>query len=75
MHGGNIWNKLPLDIFPPKTKLLLYKTYVRPVLEYATCVFSSHLTAGQEQMLEDVQRQALLACLNAYRHTSHTKLL
>ncbi len=45
------------------------------MLEYATCVFGSHLTAGQEQMLEDVQRQALLACLNAYRHTSHTKLL
>ncbi len=41
------------EFFPPKIKSILYKIYIRPALEYATCVFSSHVTADKEQMLED----------------------
>jgi hypothetical protein len=58
-----------------KTKLFIYRCYIRPKLEYATCVFGCNLTKGQIDSLEDIQRQALLSAVNAYRHTSHNKLL
>ena len=58
-----------------KTKLSIYKTYLRPKMEYATSIFDGNLTKNQIDNLENIQRQALLCALNAYKHTSHDKLL
>ena len=58
-----------------KTKLFIYKTYIRPKMEYATSVFDGNLNKTQIEYLENVQRQALLCITRAYRHTSHDKLL
>ena len=58
-----------------KTKLFLYKSYIRPLLEYNTCLYDGNLTKGQSDALEATQRQALLCATNAYRHTSHERLL
>jgi hypothetical protein len=48
-HTFNFWNK--------ESFLLLYKSMVRPILEYASCVWSPHLIQDQDQ-LERVQRRA-----------------
>ncbi len=61
--------------FSRKTKLIIYKTYLRPLLEYATSVYSCHMNVCQTNAIEDIQRQALIACVDAYKHTSHSKLL
>ena len=61
--------------FNKKVKLSVYKTYIRPILEYGNPIFNSNLTKGQSERLENIQRQALLSSVNAYRHTSHEKLL
>ena len=58
-----------------KTKLMIYKVFIRPRLEYANALFGNNLTKNQADPLENVQRQALLCCLGTYRHTSHAMLL
>ena len=58
-----------------KTKLFIYRLFIRPKLEYANIVYGSNLSHGQGEAIEKVQRQALLACTYAYRHTSHSQLL
>lgn len=58
-----------------KTKLCIYKTYIRPKMEYATSIFDGNLSNIQVDHLENLQRQALLCSVSAYRHTSHSKLL
>ena len=63
------------DIFDRNTKLHLYKLFIRPKLEYGTCLFWGNITQRLAEDLENIQRQALLSVTNAYRHTSHTKLL
>jgi hypothetical protein len=47
---------------------------IRPLLEYGNILYDGS-SDGQVKRLEDVQRQAALACTGAYRHTKHIKLL
>ncbi len=56
-------------------KLRVYKTYIRPILEYGNPIFNLKLSKGQIERLENILRQALLSSVNAYHHTSHEKLL
>jgi hypothetical protein len=53
---------------------ILYKSMVRPLLEYADVIFDGSAD-NQLQRLENTQRQAAITCTGAYKHTSHTKLL
>ena len=59
---------------PRTTKLQIYISFVRPVLEYGSVLFD-YCTSDLSEMLESVQRQACLAITSAYRHTSHMTLL
>ena len=63
------------SIVDRQTKLCMYKCYIRPLLEYSPSIFSGNLTKFQIDSIEQVQRQALLSAVNAYRHTPHEKLL
>lgn len=58
-----------------KTKLHIYRCFIRPRLEYANVVYGNNLTQAQVDTVENVQRQALLCCTGAYQHTSHVRLL
>lgn len=49
--------------FPQQTRELLYKTYVRSVLEYACCVWDPS-TASNKERLEKVQSMAARYVLN-----------
>jgi hypothetical protein len=53
---------------------ILYKSMVRPILEYGDIIFDG-CTDTSAKRLENVQRQAGLTCTGAYKHTKHTKLL
>ena len=61
--------------FDRRVKLAIHKNYIRPLLEYATFIFNANLSKRQVDVLENIQRRALVAFLGAYRHTSHSKLL
>ncbi len=52
--------------------MALYITYIRPIMEYADAVFNTNILKRQ---VEDVQRQTLLCCVNAYRLMSLQRLL
>ena len=54
---------------PPSAKANAYKTYVRPVMEYASSVWSPH-TANHIEQLEMVQRRAARFVKNDYAWTS-----
>ena len=58
---------------PPITKLSIYISFIRPLLEYCSVIFDS-CSANMSDMLENVQRQAALSITGAYTHTSHTDL-
>ena len=60
--------------FSPYTKLQLYCTFVRPVLEYASLIFDDCSDYLSEQ-LESIQRQAMLAATRAYKRTPTSTLL
>jgi hypothetical protein len=53
---------------------ILYKYMIRPLLEYGDVIFDGSADTHLKK-LEDVQRQAALACTGAYRHTKHDILL
>ena len=59
---------------PRKSKLTVYTTFIRPVLEFGWQLYSN---ATQEQLdtLEKVQREALLSVTSAYKNISHCSLL
>ena len=47
---------------------------IRPILEYGQIIYDN-CSASTAQTIEQVQRQAALACTGAYRHTSYISLL
>jgi len=65
--------RLPTSI-TPLTKLHIYTTFVRPLLEYGSVLFDSCTNALSEK-LEGTQRQAALSITRAYQHTSSPHLL
>ena len=69
----SVLRKLP-DCITPLTKLLIYKSFIRPVLEYGSVLFDN-CTVQLSDQLENVQRQAMLKITRAYIHTSQNKLL
>ncbi|XP_066275334.1 uncharacterized protein [Branchiostoma lanceolatum] len=58
-----------LKVLSSKTKELAYKTLVRPIVEYACCVWDPH-TTGNTNKLEKIQRRAARFVLNRHRNTS-----
>ena len=59
---------------PRTTKLVIYTSFVRPVLEYGSVLFDN-CSQTMSDMIERVQRQAALAITGAYAHTNHVNLL
>ena len=59
---------------PRSTKLSIYISFIRPVLEYGFVIFDN-CTTMMSDALERVQRQAALTISGAYTHTDHTSLL
>jgi hypothetical protein len=53
---------------------ILYKSMIRPILEYENIIYDSSSDIHLNR-LENVQRQAALACTGAYKHTNHATLL
>ena len=53
---------------------ILYKSMIRPILEYGDIIFDG-CTDTSAKRLENVQRQAALTCMGAFRHTKHVNLL
>ena len=82
-HIGNLVSKaskcigllkrLSHDV-PRQCLELLYKSMIRPLLEYTDVIFDGSAD-GDLKRLEDAQCQAALMCTGAYKHTSHIKLL
>ena len=58
-----------LNVSSRRIKEMAYKTYVRPVLEYATTIWDPH-TQQAVNMLEAVQRRAARFVMRRYRNTS-----
>ena len=69
----SVIKRLPSNI-TPYTKLQLYKTFVRPVLEYGSVIFDN-CTKNLSDAIESVQRQAAIASTRAYRKTPTPNLL
>ena len=65
--------KISRDV-PRQCLEILYKSMIRPILEYAGVIFDGSADKYLDR-LEAVQRQAALSCTGAYRHTSHERLL
>ena len=65
--------RLPTQI-TPHSKLHIYCTFVRPILEYGSVIFDGCITRLSDQ-LESIQRQAALAATRAYKNTSSLNLL
>lgn len=63
-----------LKLAPTPVKLLAYKTFVRPILEYANVVWFPH-TKINIRKLEAVQRKAIRFIHNKYRHTDSPTML
>jgi hypothetical protein len=65
--------RLSRDV-PRQCTEILYKSMIRPLLEYADIIFDGSSDTDLDR-LENTQRQAALTCTAAYKHTSHAKLL
>lgn len=64
-----------LKFADPDTKLIAYKAFVRPILEYASSVWSPYTKVGINK-LESIQKQAARFIYNNFnRNTSPTQLL
>jgi hypothetical protein len=59
---------------PRECMEILYKSMIRPILEYGAIIFDGCPDMSAKR-LENVQRQAALTCTGAYRHTKHVNLL
>ena len=69
----SVIKRLP-ETISPYTKLHIYTSFVRPVLEYGSSLFDN-LSCEQSQQLEGIQRQAAISITRAYSHTSNERLL
>ncbi len=69
----DLLKRLPPAI-TPHTKLQIYLSFIRPVLEYGSVLFDD-CTQILSNKLENIQRQAALSITRAYQHTSHLTLL
>ncbi len=65
-------SKAYVNFFHGSIKLTVYKQTIRPIFEYATPAYSN-LNKFHSDQLENLQRQALIACVGAYRHTLHSR--
>ena len=61
-------------IFPRSALEKLYKTMVRPILEYGDIIYDN-CPAKTSIAIERVQRRAAIICTGAYRHTETQRLL
>ena len=59
--------------FNRKTLEILYKSFIRPILEYSQTVWTN-CTIGQKQAIEQVQLSAIRVITGGIRNTSHRKL-
>ena len=69
----SVIKRLPISI-TPFTKIHIYKTFIRPVLEYASVIFDN-CTADASNKIEHIQRQAAISATRAYNKTSSHALL
>ena len=69
----NLLKLVPLPV-PRTTKLQIYISFIRPLLEYASVVFDN-CSDAMSDLIEDDQRQAALSISGAYAHTRHVTLL
>ena len=61
-------------ILPRSCKEMLYKTTIRPVLDYGDIIYNACLKS-ESDAIEKCQRKAALICTGAFRHTSNEPLL
>ena len=61
-------------ILPRSCKEMLYKTTIRPVLDYGDIIYDACLKS-ESDAIEKCQRKAALICTGAFRHTSNERLL
>ena len=59
---------------PRPCRETLYKTIIRPVLDYGDIIYDSCLKS-ESDVLEKFQRKCALVCSGAFKITSHEKLL
>ena len=62
------------NILPRSCKEMLYKTTIRPVLDYGDIIYDPCLKSESEA-IEKFQRKAALVCTGAFRITSNERLL
>ena len=62
------------SIFPRSALEKLYKTMVRPILEYGDIIYDN-CPVKTSITVERVQRRAAIICTGAYRHTENQRLL
>ena len=73
MKRVTLLKRLALKV-PRSTKLNIYTSFIRPVLEYGSVLFDN-CSAAMSEMIENVQRQASLTITGAYAHTSNIRVL
>ena len=65
----------PIGKFIPREILdTIFKTYIRPHLDYCDCIYDGHLTISDELRLERLQNRAARLVTNALPRTSTAKL-
>ena len=62
------------NILPRSCKDMLYKTTIRPVLDYGDIIYDPCLKS-ESDVIEKFQRKAALVCSGAFRITSNERLL
>ena len=73
MKRVTLLKRVALNV-PRSTKLSIYLSFIRPILEYGSVLFDN-CTAAMANMIENVQRQAALTITGAYTNTTHIQLL
>ena len=61
-------------LVPRKSLINIYKTLIRPIMEYA-CVVFDNIPECQSLKLDSIQRSAAISCTGAYNLTNSTALI